>query len=577
MADMIDTSGNLKTRTNMTKPSVNFNFMLRIEAAFDVPCKSIKVIRKENEYDYIQEGGLNDYVHMIRKPITKPFTLQIERYVGESFYDPLSLGTKLLLPVFLNVGRYLNPAFFLPDRQYVFTGCEVMSKEYGELNAERSGLLTETTTIAFSRMFTIDSPFDGEKETWAFDEYAKDGNGEGHRNKSMDDFELSKDDMAARTQRWSMAQNHGGSENRKEASISSRQNLLLEGTLDMSMKDMADKANLWEFDKDSSKSEGKGISSAETPITKGIQMSGTGTEAEMAERAIKWEIDTKKNFGGKGDAARANVVEVKDRTGAVVGEAGHGIKEDRADTLADRAARWEFDTRDNPDGKGVSSRQSNKVMMDADGNLVSTGIGVEVGDRQSFADNASMWEFDGNKPGGNGVKNRANYSESTDADGNTSSSGTGVREMGRSEMEAKANLWEFDGAKTGGNGIKNRANYTESTDSGGDTTSSGIGIREAGKEEMSGRAKKWEFDGDKTSGKGNISSADSGIEQASSSDMKASAKKWEFQDNKTSGNGNISAVDSGIRQLSREEMEKKASLWPGVKSAKTVADFLSNI
>ena len=448
MADS-DMTGNLKTRTNMTNPSVNFNFMLRIEAAFDVPCRSIKVIRKENEYDYIQEGGVNDFVHMIRKPISKPFTLQIERYVGDQFYDPLSLGTKLLLPVFLSVGRYLNPSFFLPDRQYVFTGCEVMSKEYGELNAERSGLLTETTTIAFSRMYTIDSPFDGEKDTWAFDGKDKEGNKKGHRNKNLEPYELNKEQMVQRTQRWSMAQNHGGTEKRTNApsSISSRQNLLLEGDLDMSMSDMAERAKLWEFDKE--KSEGNAVQSAMTPEKKGIANPNTDTQEKMAERAIQWEFDTKKNFGGKGDSARANVVEVKDRSGNVVGEAGHGIKEDRADVLAERAARWEFDTKDNPEGKGVSSRQSSKKMLDPDGNLVSTGIGLEEGDKESFTQRASKWKFDGQKTSGNGVKNRANYSETVNENGETVSSGIGVSEKSRAEMEARANLWpDVKSAKT---------------------------------------------------------------------------------------------------------------------------------
>ena len=447
MADFIQTSGNMKSLNSDTKPIGNYNFILRVEGAFDLPCRSIKVIRKENEYDYIQEGGLNDFVHLIRKPISKPFTLQVERYVGESFYDPLSLGTKLLLPMFLNVGRYLQPAFLMPDRQYVFTGCEVISKEYGELNAERSGLLTETTTIAFSRMFTVDGLYDGEEGTWAFDSNSKQGNGEGHRNKKMDNYELSKEDMAGRTQRWSMAQNHGGSDNRSEASISSRQNLLLEGDLDISLKDMAEKAVRWEFDEnDSENMMGNGKTSAQTPITKGVQDGESGTMAKMAERTSRWEFDTKKNFGGKGESARANVVEVKDKSGAVIGEAGHGIKEDRADTMANRAARWEIDTRDNPDGKGVSSRQSSKVMVDEDGNQVTTGIGLEVGNRETFAANASLWEFDGSKTSGNGVKNRSNYSESTDTDGNSTSSGIGVREMSRQEMEARANLWP--GAKS---------------------------------------------------------------------------------------------------------------------------------
>ncbi|MBP0981250.1 MAG: hypothetical protein J5968_03515, partial [Oscillospiraceae bacterium] len=93
-------------------PLVNFNFMLRVEAIFDLPCKSVHAFTKEVEYEYYQEGGLNDYVHMLRKPISKPFTLEIERYVGVDYTDPLPLGAELTLPLILFVGR--NPNQFIP-------------------------------------------------------------------------------------------------------------------------------------------------------------------------------------------------------------------------------------------------------------------------------------------------------------------------------------------------------------------------------------------------------------------------------------------------------------------------------
>lgn len=160
-------------------PAVNFNFMLRVEGLFDLPCKSVHVFQRENEYELIQEGGLNDYVHMRRKPITKPFTFQVERYVGVDTVDPLANGTDLVLPVILMINRYLAYGDFLPTRMYVFTGCTVMAKEYGELNAEKSGLLVETTTIAYREMFCIDDPVSGfmKEEPWKFDGTTKQGNG----------------------------------------------------------------------------------------------------------------------------------------------------------------------------------------------------------------------------------------------------------------------------------------------------------------------------------------------------------------------------------------------------------------
>lgn len=156
-------------------PVVNFNFMLRVEGVFDLPCKSVKGIHRENEFDYIQEGGLNDYVHLKRKPISKPFTFQVERYVGVNWVDPLPLGTELTLPVILFVNTHVFPGL-QPVRNYVFTGCTVISKDYGELNAEVSGLLVETVTIAYREMVCLDIPNDAYGEdTWEFDGKNREG------------------------------------------------------------------------------------------------------------------------------------------------------------------------------------------------------------------------------------------------------------------------------------------------------------------------------------------------------------------------------------------------------------------
>ncbi len=444
MADIIDTSGNLKFRSDNLKPTVNFNFMLRVEGIYDIPCKSVKVFRKENEYDYIQEGGINDYVHMVRKPISKPFTIQIERYVGLDFVDKLALGTRLWLPMFLNVGRYLHPAFFLPDRQYIFSGCEVISKEYGELNAERSGLLTETTTIYFETMYTINSPFDGERKTWEFDGNSKEGNGDSSR-KIPSYTELTAQEMAEKTQRWSMAQNHGGSETRKDASISSRQNLLLEGTLDESVETMTGKRVLWQFDKKSvagNDKPGKKTRSAQTPITKGIQNDNTpNSESDMAARAALWQFDKENHtFGGIGTTSRANRAQVKNESGTPIGETGVGPLEERGDVLAQRAAQWEFGKdRFDMTGSGKASRMNvthevNKQTGEESG---ASGRGVPETRKAEHEKNAVLWKFDDSgKVEGAGARSRQNFTEV-----GGEKSGFGVREMTREEMAAKANLW----------------------------------------------------------------------------------------------------------------------------------------
>ena len=144
-------------------PLVNYNFTLQVEGVYNLPCKSVHVFHRENEYETLQEGGLNDYVHMLRKPISKPMTFQVERYVGIDMFDPLALGTDLILPVLLQVSRYVGNGEVLDladsmQRVYTFTGCTVIAKDFGELNAERSGLLVETTTIAYREMLCVDNP-----------------------------------------------------------------------------------------------------------------------------------------------------------------------------------------------------------------------------------------------------------------------------------------------------------------------------------------------------------------------------------------------------------------------------------
>ncbi|MBO6137688.1 MAG: hypothetical protein J6O71_03660 [Lachnospiraceae bacterium] len=194
-------------------PVPSFNFALEVEAMFFMPLKSVRVFNKENEFEYYQEGGLNDYVHMLRKPVSKPFTFQVERYVGTSantdfatsFIDPIALGTELILPVILYVTRF--PASnsgdnFKPNntpRCYIFTGCVVTAKEYGELNAERSGLYTETTTIAYKELFVMNglsTDWEG-RELW---EFPKDAHAKG--NKPKNDIKWSNKDTVKASSLW---------------------------------------------------------------------------------------------------------------------------------------------------------------------------------------------------------------------------------------------------------------------------------------------------------------------------------------------------------------------------------------
>ena len=60
------------------------------------------------------------------------------------------------MPIILFVGSGYGNILTNTRRTYIFTGCVVMGKEYGELNAEHSGLLIEKTKIAYETMYTLD-------------------------------------------------------------------------------------------------------------------------------------------------------------------------------------------------------------------------------------------------------------------------------------------------------------------------------------------------------------------------------------------------------------------------------------
>lgn len=158
-------------------PLMNYNFLLRVEGLFDLPCKSITGVQKREEYEYIQEGGVNDYVHIRRKPASEPNTFQVERYVGTELESPLLMGMRFLLPLQVLIARYPGE-FEYPKRTFIFNGCVVIEKQYGDLNAEQGEVLTETTTIAYQTFTCLDDVIDRTKQVWKFDKTDIKGNRE---------------------------------------------------------------------------------------------------------------------------------------------------------------------------------------------------------------------------------------------------------------------------------------------------------------------------------------------------------------------------------------------------------------
>lgn len=149
------------TLTNANDMITSYSFSLLLEGVSIVPVQAVRAFRKEAEYDTVQEGGLNDYVHLIRKGATKPNTFQVERYADTSLVlETLAVGYEATLPLILMVydGRKITSN--IPLRTYAFTGAVVLSKDYGELNSERSALLKETVTIAYRELICINSDAD---------------------------------------------------------------------------------------------------------------------------------------------------------------------------------------------------------------------------------------------------------------------------------------------------------------------------------------------------------------------------------------------------------------------------------
>nr|DAJ00493.1 MAG TPA: Pvc1, Pvc9, Pvc11, Pvc12, Pvc4, Photorhabdus asymbiotica, PVC, contractile.5A [Caudoviricetes sp.] len=128
----------------------NMHFLLCVEGT-EIPLKSCKSFAQEVEYEGIQEGGLNDRVHLRKKPLSKPFTFQAERYVGPGYTDPLPAGHspegEMVLMVSDQAGTFAEPT-----AQFLFSGCVVTGKNYSEVDAERPGLIIETTTVAYEQM-----------------------------------------------------------------------------------------------------------------------------------------------------------------------------------------------------------------------------------------------------------------------------------------------------------------------------------------------------------------------------------------------------------------------------------------
>lgn len=182
-------------------PLINNIFLLRVDAVYDLACTRVSGIVQEKEYENIAEGGVNDYVQLREKPSSKPNILQIERYIGERYLDPLPLGKRCEIPLVLYVDRHLD-LFVNAPMIFTFSGCTVLSKKYGDLDAERSGLMTETIQIAYQQVAVEKTPTEIVMPLWGFDRSGKKYQGMGIRRAKYDRNEVRRKEMEEMGRKW---------------------------------------------------------------------------------------------------------------------------------------------------------------------------------------------------------------------------------------------------------------------------------------------------------------------------------------------------------------------------------------
>lgn len=188
-------------KDSVKNPLISNIFLLRVDAVYDLACTKVSGIVQEKEYENIVEGGVNDYVQLREKPSSKPNILQVERYIGEKYLDPLPVGKRCEIPLVLYVARHLK-AFTDAPMKFTFSGCTVLSKKYGDLDAEHSGLLTETIQIAYQKVAVEKKANETIMPLWKFDKSGKKYGGTGLRRAQYDKNEIRKKEMEGMSRKW---------------------------------------------------------------------------------------------------------------------------------------------------------------------------------------------------------------------------------------------------------------------------------------------------------------------------------------------------------------------------------------
>ncbi|GHU84887.1 hypothetical protein FACS1894198_1540 [Clostridia bacterium] len=149
---MIGQSNTLKSNGFMTAN----NFFVTFDAS---PLNFSKITNLEEtiEYDIIQEGGLNQEVHVVPKPSTRVGTAMFEKAVHDDdkiFFDiSVTAGSQFnMITVFILEGS-------TPRKLYLLNNCFVTKFSLSELNAAASSLLILKLEVAYSKMELVTANF----------------------------------------------------------------------------------------------------------------------------------------------------------------------------------------------------------------------------------------------------------------------------------------------------------------------------------------------------------------------------------------------------------------------------------
>ena len=135
-----------RSKTQRREPAGAYQFLVQIGKQ-EYGFSKISVLRRERENFTIQEGGLNDRVHILPGPVKHGGTVRLERgvYLGEAlpFY---MAGEPLPGPMTIEL---CSPSGQSGQKNYTLVGLVVKSWEAGDLDASQNQILIDRFEIDY--------------------------------------------------------------------------------------------------------------------------------------------------------------------------------------------------------------------------------------------------------------------------------------------------------------------------------------------------------------------------------------------------------------------------------------------